>query len=100
MKMRQAAVVKGGHDRMWPFDGRVLTNVRRPITNRPQVDNLPHIDWQAEALSHLQCLRITSSTPPMMVRPGIGTPGMDWYEVLVVLVTCRYGCTLWRGRAA
>jgi len=43
MKMRQAAAVKGGHERMWVFGGKVLTNVRRPITNRPQVDNLPHV---------------------------------------------------------
>ena len=47
-----------------------------------------------------QRLRITSSTPPMMVRPGIATPGMDWYDVLAVLLTCRYGCSLRCGRAA
>ena len=44
--------------------------------------------------------RITSSTPPMMVRPGIATPGMDWYEVLVTLLTSRYGCSFLRGSAA
>jgi hypothetical protein len=28
---------------MWVFGGKILTNVSRPIANRPQVANLPHI---------------------------------------------------------
>src|ERR1039457_5324726 len=49
---------------------------------------------------HHHRLRSTSSTPPMMVRPGIATPGIDWYEVLVTLPTSRNGCSFLRGSAA
>jgi hypothetical protein len=29
--------------------------------------------------------------PPMIVRPGIGTLGMSWYDELAAFVTCKYG---------
>ncbi len=31
---------------MWVFRSRILTNGSRPIANRPQVNNLPHINMK------------------------------------------------------
>ena len=39
----QPAAVEVGHKRLWAFGGKILAKVRRPIANRPQVNNLPHI---------------------------------------------------------
>ena len=37
--------------------------------------------------------RISNSTPPTIVRPGIATPRISWYDVLVTFATCTNGWT-------
>jgi hypothetical protein len=42
MIMRQATAMEGGHLQSVATSGKILSRVKRPIANRPQVNNLPH----------------------------------------------------------